>query len=220
MNSRPESRPLCVIADLRERVSGIPQALSKLGLEVRLRNLTAGDYILAPHIAIERKTTSDFIQSIFDRRFFHQTHLLRAAFQHPLWLLEENECPAREIHPHAYRGALLYLTVLNHIPILHSKNADDTATLIYAILQMVYQDPDRNFTLHPKKRTVSLDLTQRYVLETLPGIGPHLADELLQRFGSLQAICSAQTEELMQIPGVGQARADRIHEILHRTYKK
>ena len=219
LDSRRESRPFCVIADLREQVSGIPKALSKLGLEVRLKNLAAGDYVLAPHVAIERKTISDFIQSIFDRRLFHQTQALRVAFQHPLWLLEENECPEREIHPHAYRGALLYLSVLNHIPILHSRNADDSATLIHVILQMIYQEPDRNFTLHSKKRTASLDLTQRYVMETLPGIGPHLADELLKRFGSLQAICAAQAEDLMQIPGVGRTRADKIHEILHRKYK-
>jgi ERCC4-type nuclease len=219
VNAEPGSRPHCLIADLRERASGIPQALSKMGLEVRLKNLTAGDYILAPHVAIERKTVPDFVQSIFDRRLFRQTQLLCTTFLHPIWLLEESEIPAREIHPQAYRGALLYLSVLNHIPIVHSRNAGDTVELIYAILQAVYQAPDRNFTLHPKKRTTSLDLTQRYVLETLPGIGPHLADELLKRFGSLQAICSAQTDELMHISGIGRARAARIHEILHRRYK-
>jgi ERCC4-type nuclease len=209
-----------VIADLRERASGIPQALSKMGLEVRLKNLAAGDYILAPHVAVERKTIPDFVQSVIDRRLFNQTQSLRARFMNPIWLLEESESPAREIHPHAYRGALLYLTVLNHIPIVHSKNAGETAELINAIVRILYEESDRNFTLHAKKRAASLHLTQRYVMETLPGIGPHLADELLKRFGSLQAICLAQPEELMRISGIGHGRAEKIHEILHRKYEK
>ncbi len=218
MIAKPESRPFFVIADMRERASGIPQALSKMGLEVRLKNLAAGDYLLTPHVAIERKTTADFIQSIFDRRLFQQAQSLRAHFLHPIWLLEETENPGREIQARAYRGALLYLSVLNHIPIVYSKNAGDSAELIFAILQLLCQESDRHFSLHPKKRTTSLSLTQRYVLETLPGIGPHLAEELLKRFGSLQALCTAAPEELMQISGIGRARAGKIHEILHRHY--
>ena len=49
MNLQPESRPLCVIADTREGPSGIPRALSKMGLEVRLKHLAAGDYIYWLH---------------------------------------------------------------------------------------------------------------------------------------------------------------------------
>jgi ERCC4-type nuclease len=46
-----------LIADLRERASGIPQALSAKGLEVRMKNLRAGDYILAP----QTRTISLFV---------------------------------------------------------------------------------------------------------------------------------------------------------------
>ena len=218
MSLPPESRPFFVIADMRERASGIPLALSKMGLEVRLQNLAAGDYLLAPHVAIERKTAADFIQSIFDRRLFHQVQALRAHFLRPLWLLEETEKTVREIHARAYRGAVLYLSVLNHIPILHSKNSGDSAELIFAVLQRLQQEPARHFSLYNKKRTASLRRTQRYVLEALPGIGPLLAEELLQRFGSLQALCSASPEELMQVSGIGRARAAKIHEVLHRQY--
>ncbi len=216
---RSESRSICIVADMRERASGIPQALSKMGLEVRLKNLVAGDYLLAPHFAVERKTNSDFIQSIFDRRLFHQVQSLHAHFPHPVWLLEETEKPAREIHPHAYRGALLYLSVLHHLPVLHTRNAGETADLIFAMVQMLYQQPDRQFTFHAKKRATSPRLAQRYVLETLPGIGPQLADTLLQQFGSVHAICSAPPEELMQVAGIGRSRAGKIYDILHRKYK-
>ena len=214
----PTSRLPFLIADMRERASGIPQALSAKGLEVRMKRLHAGDYILAPHIALERKTTADFIQSIFDKRLFTQAQSLRASFMHPLFLLEETNTPKREIHPHAYRGAIFYVSVLNHIPILHARNAEESVEIIYAVLELLHQTPEKIFSLHEKKRSPSPDLTQRYVVETLPGIGPQLAEALLRKFGSLQTVFAAPIEELMQVAGVGRGRAERMREVLQRTY--
>ncbi|NUO81292.1 hypothetical protein HUU05_14535 [candidate division KSB1 bacterium] len=211
------ARPF-LFADLSERVSGIPQSFSAKGLEVRMKRLHAGDYVLAPHVAIERKTTADFIQSIFDKRLFAQAQSLRASFLHPLFLLEETEAPKREIHPHAYRGAIFYVSVQNHIPILHARNTEESAETIYAILELVLEEPERLFSLHEKKRAPSPELSQRYVVETLPGIGPQLADALLKKFGNLQAVFAAPVEELMQVAGIGRGRAEKVHEILRRKY--
>lgn len=162
----PTTNPF-LFADMRERASGIPQALRAKGLEVRMKHLRAGDYVLAPHMAVERKTTADFIQSIFDKRLFAQTQSLRASFAHPLFLLEETETPQREIHPHAYRGAIFY-----HIPLLHTRHAEESVEIIFALLQLLHAQPEKIFSLHEKKRSPAPELTQRFVVETLPGIGP------------------------------------------------
>ncbi len=207
-----------LLADMRERASGIPQALSAKGLEVRMKRLHAGDYILAPYMAIERKTTADFIQSIFDKRLFTQVQSLRASFLRPLFLLEETEAAKREIHPHAYRGAIFFVSVHNHIPILHARNVEDSVEIIYAILELLQKEPEKIFSLHEKKRSPSPELAQRYVVETLPGIGPQLADALLKKFGNLQAVFAAPIEELVQVAGVGRGRAEKVHETLRRKY--
>lgn len=184
-----------------------------------MKNLRAGDYILAPHVALERKTTADFMQSIFDKRLFAQTQSLRADFLHPLLLLEETQAPKRDIHPHAYRGALFYVSVLNHIPVLHARDAQDSVEIIYAMLQLLQAQPEKIFSVHEKKRSPSPQLAQRYVVETLPGIGPRLAEALLKKFGSLQAVFAATPEELMQVEGVGRGRSEKVHEILRRQYR-
>lgn len=211
-------QPGSIIADLRERPSGIPRGLSLKGLEVRLKNLPAGDYLLSPYVAIERKTTADFIQSIFDKRLFAQIEKLRAGFPHPLLLLERTEAPAREIHPSAYRGALLYVVIHNHIPIVHAENATETVELLWAIHQMLHERGQVPFSMHAKKRAAAMPRTQRYMLETIPGLGPHLAEGLLEKFGSLQRVFAAQPDELMEVAGVGKGRARKIHEILHAEY--
>jgi Fanconi anemia group M protein len=210
---------IIVIADLRERASGIPRALSQKGLEVRLQRLEIGDYILAPHVAVERKTMVDFVQSIFDKRLFAQVSALRTAYVAPILLLEKCETPAREIHPHACRGAMLYVSLLNRIPILQTENAADTVDMLFAMVQLIYRETTKEFSLHAKRRSQSPQNTQRYILETIPGIGPHLAHELLRQFGTLQAVFTASSNDLMSVPGIGHQRAEKIRALLQREYR-
>jgi Fanconi anemia group M protein len=215
-----QSKSICIFADLRERASGIPRALSQKGLEVRLRRLEIGDYILAPHIAVERKTLADFVQSIFDKRLFAQVGALRACFAAPILLLEQCDTPSREIHPSSLRGAMLYVSLLNRIPILHTENAADTVEMLFAMTQFIHRESTKEFSLHAKRRSPSLENIQRYVLETIPGIGPHLAHELLKQFGNLQAVFSATPSDLMNVPGIGRNRAEKIRALLQRDYRR
>jgi len=220
-----ETKPHIVItADMRERASGIPRALSEKGLEVRLKRLEVGDYLLTPKIAIERKTTADFIQSIFDKRLFAQVGALRAHFSSPILLLEKSnitnsDTAAERIHPSALRGAMLYVSVLNRIPILQTESSADTIEMIYAMAQLTHRDREHAFSLHAKRRSPSPAITQRYILETIPGIGPHLARTLLKQFGSLQAVFNATTEDLREVPGIGLTKAEKIRTLLQRDYR-
>jgi len=210
---------MTIIADLCERASGIPRALSEKGLEVRLKRLEIGDYLLTPKIAVERKTTADFIQSIFDKRLFAQVGALRMHFRSPILLLEKSHASTREIHPGAFRGALLYVSVLNRIPILHTENAAETVEVLLAMTELVHRQTTPEFSLHAKRRSPSPAITQRYVLETIPGIGPRLARVLLKQFGSLQAVFNAAPADLMEVPGIGRNKAERIRELLQRDYR-
>jgi Fanconi anemia group M protein len=74
--------------------------------------------------------------------------------------------------------------------------------------------------LHAKRRSSSPATTQRYILETIPGIGPHLAKALLKQFGSLQAVFSAAPDELMEVSGIGRNKAEKIRALLQRDYRQ
>lgn len=215
---------ITITADLRERASGVPRALSEKGLEVRLKRLAVGDYLITPKIAIERKTTLDFIQSIFDKRLFAQIGALRLHFQSPILLLEKSnavdlEAAGERIHPNALRGAMLYVAVLNRIPILQTESSADTIEMIYAMAQLTHREPEPGFSLHAKRRSPSPAITQRYMLETIPGIGPQLARTLLKQFGSLQAVFNAAPEDLQEVPGIGRHKAGKIRELLQGDYR-
>jgi len=221
-----ETKPhISITADLRERASGIPRALSEKGLEVRLKRLVVGDYLIPPKIAIERKTTADFIQSIFDKRLFAQVGALRLHFHSPVLLLEKSdtanlETATERIHPNALRGAMLYVSVLNRIPILQTESSADTIEMIHAMAQLAHREREHAFSLHAKRRSPSPATTQRYILETIPGIGPQLARTLLKQFGSLQAVFNATPEDLQEVPGIGRNKAEKIRELLQSNYQQ
>ena len=67
-----------IVIDDRERKSGIPELIKKIGINVEIKTLQVGDYIVSPETVVERKSIQDFMSSIFDGRLFDPvsyTHL-------------------------------------------------------------------------------------------------------------------------------------------------
>ncbi len=60
-----------IIADYREKNSLVPAELISLGLEVEFKELKVADFIVR-NVAIERKTVSDFISSMINKRLLKQ----------------------------------------------------------------------------------------------------------------------------------------------------
>lgn len=53
-----------------------------------------------------------------------------------------------------------------------------------------------------------------YVLQSLFGVGPALAQRLLIRFGSVERVVTADEESLAQVRGIGLKKAARIRELV------
>ena len=68
---------LRLVVDEREKKSRIPDLLKAVGINVEVKTLPVGDYIVAPETIVERKTVSDLISSIFDGRLFDQCNRLK-----------------------------------------------------------------------------------------------------------------------------------------------
>lgn len=79
---------LRIVVDERERKSGIPDLLKAVGVNLEVKTLPIGDYIVAPETIVERKSVSDLISSIFDGRLFDQCDRLKENFAHPIILVE------------------------------------------------------------------------------------------------------------------------------------
>ncbi|KAL5104999.1 DNA repair endonuclease XPF [Taenia crassiceps] len=77
-----------VFVDVREFGSQLPALLHRKGLRVNPITLTVGDYILAPHICVERKSVSDLIGSLNSGRLFQQCTAMSRHYLNPILLIE------------------------------------------------------------------------------------------------------------------------------------
>jgi Fanconi anemia group M protein len=213
---------LVAYIDHREIRSGVSQILEEAGVEVAMRTLEIGDYLLSDRTCVERKTTSDFISSLISgrRELFGQISDLARTFNKPVLIIEGDDLYGqRQIHPNAVRGALTAIAIDFGVPILMSKDATDTALMIAAIARREQQDHGREVAMHGTRSAMMLPQQQEYVVSAMPEIGPVVAKNLLKHFGTVAAVMSASREELMEVELVGPKTADRIREVVGGAYK-
>lgn len=61
---------------------------------------------------------------------------------------------------------------------------------------------------------------QIHLLTSLPGIGQVLAERILERFGGVPWQWSASREELMEVPGMGKAKVERVMKVMGEARKE
>ena len=81
---------LRVIVDEREKPSSVPDFLKKLGLQVEFKMLDVGDYIISPICAVERKSSRDFLKSLYSGRLYDQASRIKEDYEKAFFIIEGN----------------------------------------------------------------------------------------------------------------------------------
>lgn len=205
---------LRIVVDERERKSGIPDLLRAVGINLEIKTLPIGDYIVAPETIVERKSVSDLISSIFDGRLFDQCNRLKEHFTHPIILMEGNVEEIEQIveNPLVFYGALSTVAIDFKIPIIPTPSATHTAKMLVSMCSR--KDTLRGPFLKKIKKSDDVYRQQLSVLCSLPGIGEKLATRMLSKFGSPTKTLNASLADLAKIEGLGEARAKKIKQML------
>jgi DNA excision repair protein ERCC-4 len=215
--SVPSPDPVVVVVvDDREREAGVLAALRQFPeVQVRIGRLKCGDYEVDGSCVFERKTLLDFAASIVDGRLFRQGWRLAKSCPLAALILEgrardlEN-CPVRR---EAMQGALVSLSLIYRLPVLRSVDPAETARLLlYAGRQL--RRSQAADALRSGYRPKTRRRRQLRVLHALPGVGSDRAASLLDAFGSVQAVMSADEAALQAVAGIGVRTAAAIREVL------
>ena len=223
-NNKNEKKHI-VLVDYREKNSLVPTELISLGLEVEFKELKVADFIVR-NVAIERKTVSDFISSMLNKRLLRQLEELQQ-YEKKLLIIEgieeqelynEMRFPQRQLeithpqlegkskktagcfsglHPNAIRGFLLTILLRHNIPVLFTKDYKDTARFI----SLIAKKKEQEMSINAKKRARNKKEQMQYILEGFPGIGPKTAKKLLKEFKTIQKILNTPLEELKKLIG-------------------
>jgi Fanconi anemia group M protein len=105
------------------------------------------------------------------------------------------------------------------VPILCSRDATETAMLLFSIAAREQTGKTRTPAVRGKKILKTLREQQEYVISAVPSVGPVTARALLEHFGSLEALFRAPTQELTKVRGVGPQTARVIRALATTFYE-
>lgn len=206
-----------IAADDRENAGGVIAALRSQADEVNLKvqRLPVGDFAVEENFLVERKTLRDFAASVVDGRLFRQADKLSRSVRRGIIILEGTACAAGapNVSREALQGALITVAVFYGLAVLRARDAAETARLLVYLGRQA-QRFARQANHRAGRRPKGKRARQLFVLQGLPGVGPGRAENLLERFGSVENVARASVAELAEVPGIGQATACKIRWIV------
>ena len=181
------------------------------------------DYLIvygAKRVAVERKEAGDFVESIVDGRLWEQLYAMSTLCPIGYLVVIGNISSAlldRRFPRSAYVGALVSATLKpspegfsGYVSVVSLDTSYDFMEFLRLLCKKVTEE-DVRLPVKPVKKE-DLKSLQVQTLATLPGVGERLAQELLNRFGSIHAVANASLQELAEV--LGAKRARRVYDFL------
>lgn len=214
-----------IIIDSREMNSSIGRKLHKTdSINVEMEQLDVGDYIVGPDCAVERKSITDFIDTLTggDRSLFEQLKDLSMSYEKPILLLEGDKSElysGRRVHKNAVNGAIMSLQLDFGITVMYTDSESDTVNWLQLIANREQDDSDSQVQAHGNKSTNTVSDQQEYIVSSFEGIGTKTAQNLLNHFGTIEKIMTAEADKLQQVDKVGPKTAEYIRDIVEESYE-
>ncbi|BCU67331.1 multidrug MFS transporter [Sulfolobales archaeon HS-7] len=206
---------LRIYVDTRENGSGIPDILRELGITIIIEQLSVGDYVISSTIGIERKTVSDLVASIFDRRLFDQVKRLTDVYQRSFLIVEGDNKQLLTLAPNwkTVNNALISLVMDYEVRLLFTYDKRQTAESIKKIAEKETDTKKTLISIHDKPKFSSDYEIKKYILEAFPGIGPSTSDKILRHFTDLKSFFNSSLSELQRV--LGEKKGKEIYTLLH-----
>jgi len=209
-----------------------PNELKALGKLSLLTEAHGADVLIVPHsswggmLGVQRKEVKDLIASLGDGRFGEQMLKLKDCKQGLLLIegrvrwSEEGELLNVERGQKISRGswwAMMWSVRLAGHWVDHTDNVRSTCEYLKALETWAQKEHHRSLHTRPNptgKWGVATNRDwQRHLVMSLPGIGPELAERILDEVGQPLGL-RVGVEELLQVRGLGRKRLDRINRAL------
>ncbi|MDD5339804.1 MAG: ERCC4 domain-containing protein [Candidatus ainarchaeum sp.] len=215
---KPPDGKVRIAVDHREDAH-FDELFKSLGADVERRALSVGDFLCSARLAIERKTRSDFEQSVVDGRLFSQLPNLISNYERVVIIVEGTSGEGRLARA-SLLGAYAAIAADYGASLVFTDGMEGTAELVFAFAKHEQLGKRVPLRIYAKKKTFTPSQTARSIVESLPMVGPKGAKALLAHFGSVDALARASERELSEVPGVGKKRAKMIRAILAYEYRE
>lgn len=205
--------PIPILVDDRERAGPLPAELARSGIfTLEVQRLALGDYLVDGRFLFERKTLPDLALSIQDGRLFRQALRLAESPRRAGLILEGTvaDLEGSGMRWEAIQGALVTVALFIGLPLLRCRTPAETARTFEFVARQGRAVAGGALPRRGRRSKGKAAL-QQYLLQGLPGVGSARAARLLERFGTVEAVLTADAAALAAVPGIGRntARAVR-----------
>jgi Fanconi anemia group M protein len=204
-----------VLVDDREAGGECLEVLKEKGIVFEVKRLEIGDFVIGTGIGVERKTASDFEASIMDGRVFQQAEHLRKHFQKPLIAVVGNSFG--RLRKESLRGAFMALCLDLQVPVIVLSGEEELGEFL-AVMVKRYSKPLGETKLQFNKPSMTLAQQQQFVVEALPEVGPILAKNLLEEFGTVGKVFAAKESRLLKVEKIGEKKARAIRRVIEARF--
>ncbi len=215
-----------IIIDQRETRSSIPHKLEELGVPTSYSMLEVGDYVVCGQesLVVSRKAVNDYLGSMISGHLNNELLELSTNYPYSCLIVEgfiTEALMARQMPRLNYNANLAHALLKRSptgksgvISIVCLDTAYDTAYFLKSAHDCLTKEGGmiREPVLETKK---SKDNPALSILATFPQIGENRAKLLLDRFGSLERVLTADESELCQVEGIGKT----ISQSILKTFK-
>ena len=208
---------IVILADFRENSSGVQDLIRDLGADIKESSLKVGDYICSDRVCVERKTAEDFVNSIIDGRLFNQLEELKQNFQKPVIVIEGNNF-RDTVNENAIKSAMASVILDYEVPVVMTKDKDDTAKIIYWLSKREQIKSKRPVGFKGKKKPKEIKKLQEHIISGFPGVSEKISKRILKEFGSIKNFANASEEEIRKVEGIGKKLSSKLHGIINKKY--
>ncbi|MFQ3308110.1 MAG: ERCC4-related helicase [Candidatus Nanohaloarchaea archaeon] len=206
-----------IVVDDRE--NSVAKEISRREIGVDKTRLDVADFMVSDDTVVERKRTDDFVDSIVDNRLFDQIRDI-TQFPNPVLLLEgENLYTHRDISPKAIQGALTSIILDYDMPILWSNDEEETVELLLSMAKREQEERDKDVAVRGTSEGKTQSEMQEFIAAGLPGVNTKIAERLLEEFDTLEKVFTASEEELRNVEGIGEKKAEKIRSMITSKYR-
>jgi Fanconi anemia group M protein len=153
---------------------------------------------------------------MINKRLINQLNDLKEEKQKLLIIegIEERDIYNSGINENAVRGLILSILLNYQIPIIYTKDTEDTANFLKVLWKK--QEKEKELGINEKKKSKDVNEQMQYIIEGFPGIGPKTAKKLLNHYGTIRNIINAEEGEIKKVIG---KKAD-IFSIINKAYQQ
>lgn len=181
--------------------------------------LETGDFIIEDCL-FERKTPSDFAQSLQEGRLREQVERMGQEDKTPYIVIEGdmsdfNDLEHTEIPSKSLRGMVGSIMARNNIPVLFCSNSEN---LVDVSIRIARKSIESVNNVHVKNNDAVQDVP--FIVKFfmgIEGVGLNTAEELANEFPSVESVMKADKNKLTAVDGIGDKRAKRIYNTIHES---